>query len=349
LNKKEAVYRSIKHISQDKFPTQVDYTPEMKQKIKTLLDIDDNQVDNTLDNHIKYLPLNDKVVVDEINGIEYDIWGVGWDLVLTEGFHIRHHPLIDSDDLTKFKISEPDDYLFEKMIDIGGKEKSEYFLLSLQDWTLFERCWLLRGFENALTDLYFRKKEINYLLDGITEFQVEVSKKVVRLGIVDGLRTGDDVGTQIGLLMSPDVWREFFKKRLKRIWEVYTDVNLPVFHHSCGNIMEIIPDLIDIGLSVLTPIQPEAMNPLELSKRFGKKITFFGGISTQRTLPFGTPIDVRNEILDRIKILGEYNGYIIAPSHEITSDCKDENFLMLISTLKEYKNGLYRKCYLNCC
>ncbi|MBA7568877.1 hypothetical protein ES708_10613 [subsurface metagenome] len=82
------------------------------------------------------------------------------------------------------------------------------------------------------------------------------------------------------------------------------------------------------------------MDPAWLSEKFGRQLTFFGGISTQKTLPFGTPEDVRREIIDRIEVLGKYQGYIISPSHEITSDCTDENFQMLLSTLKDYREGL---------
>ncbi len=155
--------------------------------------------------------------------------------------------------------------------------------------------------------------------------------------------TDDYFGTQRGLVMSPEIWRRFFKKRYKRIWGIYKEKNLSVFHHSCGNLEGIIPDLIEIGLDVLSPIQPEAMDTQALSEKFGRHLTFFGGISTQKTLPFGTPEDVRPEIIDRIRVLGRHHGYIISPSHEVTSDCTDKNFLMLLSTLDDCRNGLKEK------
>ena len=337
--RKKKVLNAINRISQDVLPTQIDYTPEMKEKIKKLLNIEDMEIDERLGNHIKYLPLNDIVKISKEDGIKYDIWGVGWDLILTEGFNIRHHPLLGCDNLMEYKFPEPEDKLLTIMKEIGKREKSNYFLLSLQDWTLFERSWLLRGYKNVLMDFYDREKEINYLLDGITEFHIEMSKRIIKLEIVDGLYTGDDFGTQRGMVMSPETWRKFFKERYKKIWRIYKDKNLPVFHHSCGNIIEIIPDLIEIGLDVITPVQPEAMDSEKLSEEFGEKLSFLGGISTQNTLPFGTPQDVRNEVIDRIRVLGKNNGYIISPSHEVTSDCKPENFRMLISTLGEYKRG----------
>jgi len=338
--KKIRILNAINRNSQDILPSQIDYTPEMKEKIKDILGTRGPLIDEKLDNHIKYLSLDDKVRAGKEEGIQYDIWGVGWDLELTEGFHIRHHPLIGSHNLREYVFPRPDERLLSTILTVGPEEKINYFILFDQGFTLFERSWLLRGYENVLTDLYWREKEINYLLDGITEFNIEMAKKVIKTGNIDGVYTGDDFGTQRGLVMSPGTWRKFFKDRYKKLWEVYKAEGLPVFHHSCGNLAGIIPDLIEIGLDVLSPIQPEAMDPAWLSEKFGRQLTFFGGISTQKTLPFGTPEDVRREIIDRIEVLGKYQGYIISPSHEITSDCTDENFQMLLSTLKDYREGL---------
>jgi len=340
MNKKIKILNAVNRNSQDILPSQIDCTPEMKENIKKLFNIEDNQIEEKLDNHIKYLFLDDKIRTDKEKGIQYDIWGVGWDMTLTEGFHIRHHPLIESQNLKECIFPSPDEKLISSISTVDPEEKINYFMLFDQGFTLFERSWLLRGYENVLTDFYYREKEINYLLDGITEFNIEMAKRVIKTGNIDGGYTGDDFGTQRGLVMSPDTWRKFFKRRYKKIWDIYKEKNLPIFHHSCGNIIEIIPDLIEIGLDVLSPIQPEAMDPAWLSERFGKNLTFFGGISTQKTLPFGNPEDVRREIIDRIKVLGKYQGFIISPSHEVTSDCTDDNFQMLLSTLKDYREDL---------
>jgi len=342
MNKKKRIINAIKRTGGDMLPTQIDYTPEMKEKIKALLGINDLLIDEKLDNHIKYLFLDDKTETDREKGIQYDIWGTGWDQTLTEGFHVRHHPLIESEDLREYVFPTPDEKLLSIILAADPKEKMNYFMLFDQGFTLFEKSWLIRGFENVLTDFYYREKEINYLLDGINEFNIEMAKKVIKTGNIDGVYTGDDFGTQRGLLMSPETWRKFFRERYRKLWEVYKAKDIPVFHHSCGNLAGIIPDLIEIGLDVLSPIQPEAMDPVWLSERFGKQLTFLGGISTQKALPFGSPEDVRREIIDRIKVLGRYNGYIISPSHEVTSDCTDDNFKMLLSTLKDYREGLIK-------
>lgn len=97
-------------------PTQIDYIPEMKSSIKRMLNIEEEEVDERLNNHLKYLELDDKTNADEKNGIEYDIWGIGWDLVLTEGFHRRYYPLLNSDDVKKYKFPDPEDYLLKLIL-----------------------------------------------------------------------------------------------------------------------------------------------------------------------------------------------------------------------------------------
>ena len=154
------VLNSINRVEQEFFPTQINYTMEMKDKIKKLLDTKENEIERRLDNHIKYLFLNDKTRIDKENGIQYDIWGAGFDLALTEGFHVRYHPLIESDDLTKYMFPEPEDRLLQNIKEIDYKKENS-FLIFHHTWTLFERCWTLRGYENTLMDFYDREKEIN--------------------------------------------------------------------------------------------------------------------------------------------------------------------------------------------
>lgn len=337
MTKKDRLIKIINRKEFDYLPSQIDSTPEMREKIKNILGIEDNEVDTRLGNHIKYKYLNDKTFIDNTKGIQFDVWGVGWDLISTEGFHIRHHPLSEIDRLYEYKIPEINNDLLKNLGKQDYKKEKEYFILLDIGFTLFERCWLLRGFENTLLDFYFQGKKINYLLDKITEFHIKIGQKIIEQSFIDGVYTGDDFGTQRGLIISPETWRKFFKNRYKKIWAVYKRKNIPIFHHSCGNILEIIPDLIEIGLNVLSPIQPEAMKPEILSKEFGKDLTFFGGISTQHALPFSTPLEVKKEVINRIKVLGKYGSYIISPSHEVTSDCKKDNFLMLLETLENYK------------
>ncbi len=142
---------------------------------------------------------------------------------------------------------------------------------------------------------------------------------------VDGLFTADDYGDQRGLIISPKDWRKFIKPRIKRVWDVYKKANIPIFHHSCGNDLEIIHDLIEMEVSVLNSIQA-IMNPHELKRRFGDQITFWGGIDTQHMLSFKSPNEIDREIRDLINVSNNKGGYIIGPTQSIISDVPVENF-----------------------
>ena len=124
---------------------------------------------------------------------------------------------------------------------------------------------------------------------------------------------------------------------MAKIWKVYKDAGLAVFHHTCGDVREIIPDLIEIGLDVLNPIQPQAMPIEELSRNFAKDLSFYGGLSLQRTLPFGTKNDVIREVEKTVNVLGAEGGYIISPAHELTSDIPLENFDAMLETIRKFE------------
>ena len=174
-----------------------------------------------------------------------------------------------------------------------------------------------------------RKDKANNLYGGIHDYiedynedrddddQIDLSKLLrakLNKTSKDGGYTGDDFGGQGGLMFSPRLWREVFKPRYKKLWSVFKEANLPVFHHSCGDIREILPDMIEIGLDVLNPVQPQAMPIEELADKYGKNLTFWGGISVQKTLPFGTREEVKEEVYKSIQVLGRYNRYIVRKS-----------------------------------
>jgi uroporphyrinogen decarboxylase len=148
---------------------------------------------------------------------------------------------------------------------------------------------------------------------------------------VDGGYFGDDYGAQKGMLFSPRTWRSLFKPRLRRMFAVFREAGLPVILHSDGDIAQILPDLVEIGLTTLNPVQPEVLDIRWLKQTFGDQLAFYGGISTQTVLPFGTPADVRIAAETARRLLaGDGTGLLLAPSHRMTADIPVKNVVAML-------------------
>jgi len=202
---------------------------------------------------------------------------------------------------------------------------------------IFEDSWYMRGMERLLVDLYANQDFASCFLDRMTLAAMERSRTVARLG-VDIVRLADDVSTQKGMLMSPDLWRRWFKPRLARVIDAAREVepDIPVFYHSDGNCSEIIPDLIEVGVTILNPVQPECMDPEQTKRLYGDRLAFWGTIGVQSTMPFGTTEDVRETVRQRIATVGEGGGLVIAPTHSLEKDVPWENIAALFQAVEEY-------------
>ncbi len=199
----------------------------------------------------------------------------------------------------------------------------------------------IRGTEEFYMDLMVSPQTAEALLDKLLEFNLSYLHRCMEKtrGRIDAVFCGDDYGSQRGMLISPKMWRTFIKPRLKEVISSAHHYGLKYCHHSCGGIYPIIPDLIEIGVDILNPIQPSAtgMEPERLGNEFGKDIVFFGGIDEQNTLPHGSKEDVKAEVRQRIASLGKYNGYIISPSHDFQPDTPIENVLAIYEEVLQQK------------
>jgi uroporphyrinogen-III decarboxylase len=158
---------------------------------------------------------------------------------------------------------------------------------------------------------------------------------------VDMLWLGDDVGMQNAMLISPKMWRRFLKPRMANFIAELKAINpdVKVAYHSDGQIYPIIPDLIEIGLDVLNPVQPASMDPVRLKKEYGDKLCFWGTIDEQHTLPFGSADDVRAEVIERLNTIGRGGGLILGPTHSVQLDTPMENFWAMIETITKTSYG----------
>lgn len=198
----------------------------------------------------------------------------------------------------------------------------------------------MRGFEQFFVDLALNEDFVNTLLDKELELQkgfYEVLLDAVG-DYIQVIETSDDLGTQRGPQISLEMYRRFIKSRQKEINDfIHSRTDAKVFQHSCGSVHLFIPDLIEIGLDILEPIQPLAkdMEPEKL-KEFGDKLCFWGGIDIQRILPYGTPEEVGEHVRSKIKMLAPGGGYVVSPAHCIQKDTSPENILALYRTVDKF-------------
>ena len=217
-------------------------------------------------------------------------------------------------------------------LDIGtNKEETSAFM------DIFETSWYLCGMDKLLADMYEEDEFAVALLNKITELKCALAEKWTKAG-VDILITADDVGTQNGMLMSAEMWREWLKPRLKKVIDAAKAVNpdVLIFYHSDGNIEDIIPDLLEVGVEILNPIQPECMDPLQVMAEYGERCSFWGTIGTQTTLPFGTPADVEKACRDVLDARKGKGGLVLAPTHLVEPEVPLENIEKLVQIVQEY-------------
>jgi uroporphyrinogen decarboxylase len=279
--------------------------------------------------------------------VKIDIWGVKREL--TEAgdaryFEISESPLASAEtvaDIENYDWPTVDEVVFPELpagVNLAEWKKDK-IVLSMAYICPFGTPWSMRGMEQLMMDLYLNPGIVEAIVNKVEEFTIgclEVALKKYP-GLIDLIGSGDDYGTQNGLLISPDSIQQFFIPSLKRHYDLGKKHGTMGYHHSCGAIFDIIPLMIDAGLEILNPLQTSAigMDPMKLKKEFGKDLCFHGGIDTQQTLVTGTPEDVKAEVRERIDVLGP-EGYILSPSHTLQADVPAQNIVAMYEEAKEY-------------
>ncbi|HOV21671.1 MAG TPA: uroporphyrinogen decarboxylase family protein [bacterium] len=200
---------------------------------------------------------------------------------------------------------------------------------------MYETSWQIRGYQEFLMDMIENPEWCEYILDRITERNIKIAELGARAG-VDYIKTGDDVANQKSLMFSKEMWRKFIKSRWKKVYEKARSIkpDIQIWYHSDGNIEEIIPELIDIGVTILNPVQPECLDIYKIKREYGKYIVFDGTIGTQSTMPFGKDEDVKSVVRERKEKLGYDGALIISPTHILEPEVPIENIEAFIEECK---------------
>jgi uroporphyrinogen decarboxylase len=203
--------------------------------------------------------------------------------------------------------------------------------------TFFERSWHMRGMDRLFMDFYDNPEFAAALLDKMLEIRCFQAGYYAEVG-VDILHTGDDLGMQRTLIMSVPMWRKWIKPRLAEVIRTARRIkpDILVEYHTDGYVIPFIPELAEIGINVLNPVQPECMDPAEIKRKFGDILAFSGTVGNQTTFPFGTPEDVRRVVKERIETVGVGGGLVLSPSHMVEPDVPWENILAFFEAAEEY-------------
>ncbi len=282
--------------------------------------------------------------VDRVNTVQalmkesqwVDEWGARWAHAADGVGAIQvDHPLKDWADL--------DEYLSERMPDPAGPgrlddaerqmapHRGRRYCIGIQVLGILELLRTIRGMEEVFMDFYTSPREVSRLMDALEAFVTKVLVSWAAVG-ADCVMLGDDWGMQTGLQIAPSMWRDLFKPRYKRIFDAGHEAGLDIQFHSCGRVVDIIDDLIEVGVDILDPVQPVCMEMEELAKRFGGRISFSGALDIQGTMVFGTPHQVRDEVRRLIDVLGTPfgNGFVIGPANSMTPDVPLANMRAMV-------------------
>ncbi len=355
MRHRDRVQAALDHERPDRCPMQVSFTPEFAARLREDLRLNGRLGHNPHGGGNTYVlerAIDEDLLLTSVGWANSyyqsdrpytDEWGVRWGIVeyrtpygtghYTE---IAGHPLAEDAALGSYRPPDPGrPELYAAAEEAIRLYRDEYWIVGVTVTTVFETAWALRGLERLLMDFVAAPDLAAEILDIPFRYHLAAAKRLAAMG-VDMIWTGDDVGTQRGLLMAPALWRRILKPRLARFFAEVKAANprVKIAYHSDGAIEPLIPDLIEIGLDVLNPVQPACMDPAALRRKYGKNLSFWGTIDEQKTLPFGTPQDVRAEVRSRLDHAGRDGGLILGPTHHVQLDTPMENFWSMVRTIR---------------
>jgi uroporphyrinogen decarboxylase len=350
----ERVMTALSHKNPDRPPINYDATPEMNEILKRHLKIESQEeLLCYLGADIryvapKYIGPKEFIGVSGVSGSGKDFWGVEWKPVKNKfGIYneISFHPLGNVKtvkEVEEYPWPSPDwfdvSHLKEEIKRINDKERRAIIFFA---GGAFESPWYMRGLEQFLMDLVEFPEIAEAISRKVMKYYKERAMRAIEAsdGQIDIFYSGGDIGTQKGMMLSPELWRKHIKPYSRELIKPFKEMGFKTFYHSCGSILPVIEDFIEMGLDILDPIQPKAegMEPNFLKDKFGSRLSFHGGIDEQELLPRGTSEEVEKEVLQRIDILGRDGGYIVCAAHAIQADTPVENALTMFRAAREYR------------
>jgi uroporphyrinogen decarboxylase len=343
MTSKERVGAAVRHKAPDRVPVFATYTPETAALLRKATGSTEPDIGVSMGNDI----VKDCVGLEMSYYMNEDPtyvcpWGITWRNVYNETGHyteIIDFPLAgDEDKLNGYRIPDPtDDAQYENARMLLDRYGADRWIVGSCQCSIFEASWYLRGLDQFLMDLALNPDYVNELMDRVMEFPRQAALRYIDMG-VDMVWLGDDVATQTGMMISPEMWRMYLKPRYAKLFAEFRAKrrDIVIAYHSCGNCEAIIPEMIEIGLDVLNPIQPLAIDPLSVKRKFGDRLTLFGAMDVQQVMPFGSAEDVRAETRRLIDGCAGGGGFILAGAHHFQSDTDPSNIFAFYKAAREF-------------
>jgi uroporphyrinogen decarboxylase len=339
MNSKTRVYNALKRQKTDRVPIYMWFHPYTKEQLSNFLDIPPQFVNIAMSNDIQQTWVNHNYIFEAMNLVEdngqfSDDWGLTWKRV---GYfnQMLSYPLQEANknDICNYTFPKEDKIkiLVDRMKEVVAFEK-DYFIGCDVSPCAFAMYTRLRGMENALLDIGSQPDVTQIILNKCIQFSKQLAQKAISKYPLDWLWTGDDVASNKRLLFNPNYWRETIKPGLHEIFKVGKENNLWNVYHCCGAMHDIIPDLIDIGMDVLNPIQSTCpgMDPIELKADFGSKIAFMGGLDTENLLPKGSVVDIQRKTTQLIEVMtNDGGGFVLSGTHTIPPETPLKNIFAI--------------------
>jgi uroporphyrinogen decarboxylase len=338
MNSRERVHAALRKKPVDRLPIFMWFHPETAARLGDLLEIPPQHVADAMGNDVHQTWVSNNYamegIVHEKDGDRHcDDWGIVWERQL--GFNqIAGFPLAGAVPTRVLEYVFPyhaAEQFFAPMRALAAQSQG-FFLGCDVSPCIYEMYWRLRGMEGALLDMVESPALAAEMFRRCADFALFLAGKAMDEFPLDWLWTGDDVASQAGMLFSPRLWRALVRPELARLFAAGKQRGLWVAYHCCGALRPIVPDLVEMGLDVLNPVQSNCpgMDPLELKREFGASLAFMGGVDTQDLLPYGTPLQVERAITDLIEgMTADGGGYILAASHTIPPETPDENIFAM--------------------
>jgi uroporphyrinogen decarboxylase len=330
MERREVVRLALDHRRPPYVPWNIGLTQEARHKLREHFGQAD--VDAALGNHFLRLG-SDIGFFTEIGPDRFqDVFGVIWDRSVDKDIGNPANCVLPQPTLRGYCFPNPLDARFFAGIRERIDRAPDRFRVFQIGFSLWERAWTLRGWQALMMDFHDHPAFVDELLNAIADYDLAQVRHALTYDI-DAVYFGDDWGMQRGLQMGPAKWQRFIRPVLSRMVGAVRGAGKYVLIHSCGDVDELFDDLVEIGVSCFNPFQPEVMDVTSLIGRYRGRLAFHGGLSTQRTLPYGSPVDVRRET-ERLLALGAEGGYVFAPAHDVEGDVPLENMLAFIETVQ---------------